>query len=145
MSAFTTAQLTAEINTDPKALGYAAFVASGNDTGVAALLNATYAGVGTVWLTRVPTSALVGSIVWADVSGMTQAQVELLQLLLLTGTVDASNPNIRGMFTGLFAGKTTLTNMTAAAQKVAPSRAEELWGAGTTVTVLDVAHALGRG
>jgi hypothetical protein len=142
---YTLAQLAAEITNDPKALGYAAPVAAGSLSGLAALINGTYPGVGTVWRTDVAAAELLGGIVWAEVSGFTAAQWEAVEVMLVPLTVDASNANVRAFFAGVFAGKTaTIANLTAIAQRANPSRAEELWGYGTVVSTTDIAHALGR-
>ena len=142
--AFTSAQLATEITTDPKSLGYGASATS-SYAAIAAKLNATYAGVGIVWRTDLSASEIVGCLVWSDLSAATVTQWTALQTLLIPAKIDASNANVRALFAGLFASAaTTLANLTAAAKKASPSRAEELWGYGTVISDNDIGHALGN-
>jgi hypothetical protein len=142
---FTTAQLLTEINTDPKALGYAPLKAANNYLGLVAKLNATYAGVGVVFRTDVQAQEVLASLVWSEISNLITNNWLTLNSLLIPGVIDASKVTIRNIFAGLFpAGTFPLTSaaLTAIAQKAAPSRAEELWGYGTIVGEQDVAHAI---
>lgn len=139
------AALAAEINNDPKALGYAALKASGSDADLAAKINATYVGVGSVWRTNVTAAELLSCIVWAEVSAFTAVKWAAVQVFLTPLVLDASQQRIRDFFAGAFSGcAATLANMSAMAKVTAPSRAEELWGAGNAVSATDIARALGR-
>lgn len=144
--AFTKAQLQAELNTDPKALGYAAPKAAGNYQGLIALVNGTYAGVGVVWRTDVRGAEVLAALVWSEISALSTNNWLALQSLLIPSTpIDANSARIRAWFSGLFPSATfplTSANLTAMGQKAAPSRAEELWGYGTYVTEQDVANAI---
>jgi len=139
--AFTTAQLASEINSDPAALGYAAHVASGDDAGVAALLNA--ATTTKVFRNDLATHEVLNAIVAADFAALTQLQVSKLALFFAgTTTVDATNANTRTIFLGVFTGMAnTVTALTALAQRNG-SRAEVLWGVGTVITAANVSLAL---
>lgn len=139
---FTSAQLAAEINTDSKGLGYAALKAAGNRLGLAALLNATYAGVGTVFRNDLKSLEIVGAIVNVDVTAFSATQWARVQVLITPPVIDASNANVRGQFTAIFSG-TTLANLNTLAQKANPSRAEELWGYKTVINDQDIANAIG--
>lgn len=140
--AFTSQQLADEITTDPKGLGYAAFVAAHDRQGLAAKINSTYPGVGTVWRTDLKPWEITASLVESEVSGMTQVQWLRVQTLLIPPMIDASQTNIRAQFSGIFSGKAqTLANLTAVAAKANPSRAEELWGYRTLITDTDIANA----
>lgn len=139
---FTSAQLATEINTDPKALGYAAFVTAHDRLGLAAKLNATYAGVAVVWRTDLKSWEVLAALVESEVTSLTQLQWTRVQTLLIPSMIDASNANIRAQFGGIFAGKTvTLANLNAVGAKASPSRAEELWGYRTIISDTDVANA----
>lgn len=141
--AYTLAQLKTELQSDPKGLGYAAPIAAGDDTAVAALVNSTYAGVGTVWRSSVPVADFLAALVWSEVSTFTQTQWEAFSVMLIPLRIDASQVNVRNFFAGLFTGKTvTLQNLTAAAKVTAPSRAQELWGDTAVVSVADIGYAL---
>jgi hypothetical protein len=143
MAAFTSAQLATEINATRPAT-YATAKAAGDDTGIAALVNGAGAGGVTVWKPRVSAADILGSLVASEVTAWTAVQWTALTALLIPGTVDATNARIRALFQALLPA-TSLTNATAVSQVTAPTRAEELWGAGVTVSGTDVARALGRG
>lgn len=139
----TTAALAAEITTDPKALGYAAFVLSGDDTALADRLNTTYAGVGVV-RRMVTNTEIVQCFVAAELKTRTQTQLLSMQLVLAPKMVDTSIGNIVDIFADVWAGTATLSALDVLSRVPAPTRAEELWGAGTVITATNVAHALGR-
>jgi hypothetical protein len=80
----------------------------------------------------------------SEVTAWTAQQWTALTALLIPGTVDATNARIRALFQQLLPAG-SLANATAASQVTAPTRAEELWGAGVTVSISDVSRALGRG
>jgi hypothetical protein len=146
---FTSAQLRTELTTDPKARGYAALLtaaeASHDWQPVADKVNSTYAGVGTVWRPNISAQELLSCIVWTDVSTFTAAQWEALSVMLIPLRIDATQQRVRDFFAGLFTGKAaTSNNLLATAQVAAPTRAEELWGAGTVVQANDCAIAAGN-
>lgn len=141
--AYTLQQLHDELMNDPKALNYAAHLSEGDDTGVAAILNSTYAAVGTVWRQSLTAAEVLGSLVDTEVAAWTQLQWTAFQCLISTGTVDATNARIRALFAKLVSGQ-SLTNLTAIAKVVTPTRAEELFGAGTVIPEAQVAAAMGR-
>jgi H+/Cl- antiporter ClcA len=141
MPNFTPAQLLAELNTDPAAIGYAALIAAGNDAGVAALLNAPTTT--SVYRNNIGVHEVVAAIAPADFAGLTTLQVAKLQLLFTgTTTIDASSPNTRALFVGIFAGMATSSASLTALASRPGSRAEVLWGTGTVVTGNDVSLAL---
>lgn len=144
MAGFTKAQLQTEINGDPKALGYAALKAAPNAyVTLRDKLNATYGGVGVVWRTDLSAREVLCCIAWADISAFTAAQSILLSLLLIPGSIDASNSNVQAQFAGLFGPATaTRAALLLAGKKANPSRAEELWGYNAVVSEQDVANAI---
>jgi hypothetical protein len=142
---YTLSQLADEINNDPKSLGYSTLVASGDDSSIAGLLNSTYAGVGTVYRPNVGAGEVMGSLVWSEVSGLTTNNWLALHSMLLPASIDATKSTVRNFFNGLFptgSFATTNANLLTVAKKASPSRAEELWGAGTVVPFLDVSRAI---
>jgi hypothetical protein len=144
VTAFTPAQLAAELNTDPKTLGYAALIAAKDRIGLAAKINSTYAAVGTVWRTDLRAAEILAALVETEITALTTNGWLQLQTLLIPGTVDASQVTIRNQFNGLLgAFATTIANLLAVAKKANPSRAEELWGYAVRVTEQDVAGAIG--
>jgi hypothetical protein len=143
----TVAALHDELTADPKALGYAPLVAAARVNGdwqsVADRVNTTYAGIATVFRPNVSAQELLTCIVWAEVAAFTATQWAALQCMLAPLRVDATQLTVRNFFAGLFAGKAgTLAALTAIAKVVAPTRAEELWGAGVVVSAGDCATAL---
>jgi hypothetical protein len=142
---YTIAQLKAEIDADPKTLGLVALRNAGNYLGIRDKLNATYGTVGVVYRTDVTSAEILASLVWTEIATLTTNSWLALHALLIPGLVDASQLRIRQMFVGLFPSATfplTNANLTALAQRPAPSRAEELWGFATRVTEQDVANAV---
>jgi hypothetical protein len=142
---FTNTQLVTEINTDPKSLGYAALKTAMNYKGLAAVLNSTYTGVGTVFRTDVRAQEVLSALVWSEISSLATNSWLTLNSLLIPGIIDATKTTIRNLFTGLFPSATfptTASNLNAIAIKASPSRAEELWGYGTSVGEQDVATAI---
>lgn len=94
----------------------AAALASGDQGAIAAAYNAL--GTGSIWLPAIPTSQLLGAIVWSEFVALTVQQQNAYLALAQGGTVDATNANIRSGFSTIFAGKVTLTNLSALAQRV---------------------------
>jgi hypothetical protein len=142
---FTNAQLTTELNTDPKALGYAALRSASNYIGLAAKVNSTYAGVGVVFRNDVTANEVLVALVWSEISALTTNNWLALHALLIPEVIDATKATIRAIFAGLFPAATfplTSASLTALAKKAGPSRADELWGYGTVVGEQDVANAL---
>jgi hypothetical protein len=141
---FTIALLKAEIANDPTGLGLHALSLAGQDQAVANLLNATTgAGTGSVWNNAVSGAALIACIAAADFTAMTALTVAKIQLLFgVGGTFDATQANNQANLAGLFSGASapTIAAATALLQRTG-SRAEVLWGTGTTVSALQCSQA----
>lgn len=146
---FTTAQLATELTTDPANLGYAALIAAGNDRDLAAALNLVRSGTSadnksyTVWRNDVSPKEVVNCIAPADFTNATQIQITKLNLLFTGNSVDATLSNVRANMANIFSGASAATtNALAAVSRRNGSRAESLWGTGTSVSADDVAKAL---
>lgn len=156
----TAAALRTELQTDPAALGYAALVASGNDAGLASLLNAPRAGIA-VRRADISTQELAEAILVTDFTALpanpTAAQLssERRYLAWLTGLLAGSavrllnddgtdTPVVANLKAIFAAGTGTHTRLVALASRQG-SRAEQLWGRGATVGASDVAAALRGG
>jgi len=142
---FTTAALTSEIQADPMAYGYAAFVAAGNDRGIADALNLVRAGASyKVDVGVIDSYLIVSAIIPAELATRTSAQISQLQLLTGAGRVDTAHPNVQAQFQAIFDAATAPVSRAAliALAKRQGSRAEQLFG--TKVTLNQVAAALGR-
>lgn len=132
-----------EIINDPNGLGYSTPYNLGNDDGVAALLNSVGAGAAySIFKNSVPIADLLKNFVPAEFNALTAVQVAKLQLLFAgSATIDPSDANTRSIFqTFLSAATGTLTNF-AALIKRQGSRAEVLFGIGTSISGSDVAAA----
>jgi hypothetical protein len=143
----TTAQLLSEIQNDPKALGYAAFISSHSDEGIASLINLkTGSGSGSVNIGVLLSYQIFNCFDRTEWAALTTQQKSDINAILAMGQVDTANTNVRAVFTSAFtnaAGPTrTAVN---ALVSVTGSRAEVLGGYGTVVLSSDVAKALGRG
>lgn len=136
-------QLAAFINGDPALV---VLKNAGNDVGIANVLNGLApGGPHSVWRPNILASELLGGVVWSEVQAFTAVKWSAITAMLSTGTVDATNPNIRDFFAGVFSGaNATVANMTAVAKVPAPSVAEVQWGAGTRISTAEIAVALGR-
>jgi hypothetical protein len=101
-----------------------AFLSAGDMTSIAAYYNSP--GTGFIWLPSITTSLLNDAIVWSEFASLTVAQQNTYMAMIVVGTVDATQANIRTGFSTIFSGKTTLSNLTALAQRV-PTRFESLF------------------
>lgn len=151
----TPAALKTEIQSDPLALGYAAFIASGNDMVLAALLNAiTGPGAATISRTAVTRGALLRGIIPALdqlASGVDSVGVAIppatsakwrnrFDALRASDSEVALDAPLGGMLQQLVTDKLTSQPYIDAITKRTGSRAEVLFGA--AVTHIDVANAL---
>lgn len=151
---FTLAALTTEINTDPTALGYAALKASGNDQGIADLLNIVRATISVkrpdcspaeileaIDLRDFPASPTgVASVPLAQSWLESVTQFARIRLTNDDGTKTTTRKNFDRLVNDTQGSQTRLD---AVAVRTG-SRAEQLFGAGVFVTPTNVANALGR-
>lgn len=151
----TPAQLTelhAELTTDPIALGYAPYVAAGNDNQCAAIINAlTGPGTASIALpsmTHDEFALLIAPVVMALGGSTAALQAKWTPMLnLISGvSVVVLNSTVMGMLSALsadFPAQLPTSSITAATTRIG-SRAEVRWGAGTMPQPIDVQHAMGR-
>jgi len=155
--AFTLAALKTELTTDPSQLGYAASVATRDDSITAELINRVRVAIAIkradiapsdvviaidvtdyTALPGTPTAAQLSSerrfLSWMEAA----ISVPSLRLVNEDGTDTMVTKNFKAMFP---AGSGTLTRLTALGLR-AGSRAEQLFGAGTIITAGDVAAAV---
>lgn len=142
------ASLAAELADDPAGLGYATYVAAGQDGDIEALINAaTGPGAGTVTLASVPRDAVLLGLSpallsigdksaevkdrWGRILGVIQAADSL--------TINASNLAMFGL--AILDGLMTQPQAEAIYRRTG-SRAEVLFGAGSRVDTSDIAKAL---
>jgi hypothetical protein len=160
--AVTSAQLLAEIQTDPAGLGYGPLLAAGQDWALADVINFVRDGA-----TPCPTNGIVGAAITVRRNDVTSSDIvsaidvadfktslNLMTMAWLTGLfsvgrVQLLQPN--GADTPVMANlrkllndtNGSLTRLTQVASRFG-SRAEQLFGPGTRVTVDDIARAFGR-
>ena len=139
MAIFTLAALKSELVNDPASVGYATPRTQGDTQRLADLINAV--GAGTTFRNDIAPKEVINAIAAADFAGLTAVKCAQLQLLLLAAPIDATLTNVRQRFADIFVAGTTLTALQAMAQRNC-SRAETLWGTGTTITPEQVARAL---
>lgn len=129
--------LKAEIDTDPKELGYA----DKTDQEVANLLNEIGLSGDTVLKSSVSPEEMLFALDYDDLAGLLVAQLQILTLYTNNGDLDINNALIQKTFKALFGAETTSrANLLALAQQSA-SRAQVLCG--KNVKYWDVARARG--
>jgi hypothetical protein len=146
-----------ELRNDPAGLGYAPLLALGADEALAKLLNlrgrpgrrpVTVRGLLRWGATSGVLSDLVTSSQGASSRAARAVSLAFLRLLDRLDSLDLDDADIRAMVDALvLAGVLTAAQRTElmALGAAQVSRAEELFGPGTSVGHLDVAQALGRG
>lgn len=135
-------QLAAEIANDPKALGYE----GRSDYEIATLLSTPGLSAETIFRAYTDTAEVVAGIVRAEWTALSAGDKQFLaDVILKAPRLKTGDANLRTSVATIFGvGTTSRANLTAAASKSA-SRAEVLFGEGTSVSDTDVARALGRG
>jgi hypothetical protein len=151
------AQLTTELQTDPRSYGYAPFIASGSDQTLADMLNLVRTGSNggpaiSIKRDDVQSSEVYHALELSDLvtnPGASQLQwfsatllaAYPIQLLNADGSSTPVRTNILALLkSGASASKTRL----GALETRLGSRAEELFGGRTYINSADVARALGR-
>lgn len=138
------AALKLELEQDPVGVGYAAHLATGSLSPVVELLNAPRAGV-TVYRGVIPSYEIINATAPTEWAALSTAERQRYQTLTGAGQVDVGNANVRDAFAAMFgAGTVTRAALVALASRPG-SRAEEVLGAGVTVSADDVARALREG
>jgi len=134
--------LRTELQQDPKTLGYAAHITSGNDQAITDILNTTGATSEVLLREAVDAREIVQCFVYSEWLALTADQKAYINMAIGAGTVDSSNANIGVAFGTIFgAGTQTILNLVAMATRPA-SRAEVVLGRGVSVSATDIAHAL---
>lgn len=129
--------LKTEINTDPKAIGYA----DKSDYDISVLMNTPGASSETLFKSYTPTEDLVACIVRPEFDALAAAGKTYLDMVFQAPKVKTGDATLRTQMGSLFAaGTSTRTNLTNAASRAA-SRAEILFGENAYITDQDVAIA----
>lgn len=125
--------LKVEIQTDPKALGYSAPARVGDLNRLADLLNTRGAGAGdTTTVGTTNAFELQQLVVPAEYLALTQAQRDLWDCIITTGTVriSLSNTLIRNQIGAVWSAATSTRGNIVATQSRSASRIEVLFGEG---------------
>jgi hypothetical protein len=122
---------------------YAALVASGSDNQLADLLNAVSAAY-QIDREVIPAHEVIDATVPAEWAALSAAEKERYAVLTGAGQVNVKSANVRAAFLAMFGAGTATRTALAALQKRDASLAENLFGAGTHITHIDVAIALRR-
>jgi len=144
MADLTAAQLTAlatEINTDPKALGYAGKTVAQRTT----IINTVGASSEKIGAGVVQGWQLMDQVIQSEFIQLTVANQNLFLAYLAGGQIDASSANVQANFLAMFpsgTAPTTRANLIAFVNRSA-SRAEVLFGAGAVVSSWDMGRATG--
>jgi hypothetical protein len=138
----TIAALRTEIDTDPKALGYATLKLQTNGPeAVAAKLNEVGASAETLFKSYVPLEDMLAEIVFSEYSGWSAAQKTNIDQFLRGLRIRTGSANMRTTLGALIPTGASRTAMVALASRSA-TRAEILFGEGVRVTDQQVAEAL---
>lgn len=142
MADLTAAQLTVlatELNTDPKALGFA----GKNNAQCAAILNTAGASSETINPGTLPTWQVTAAIVGTEWTALSQANKDLLAFYLNQGTIDTTSANVRTAIGGMFNAGATKTALTNLVNRPA-TRGEILFGVNIIIAASNVGQALNR-
>ncbi len=142
MAVMTLVALRAELDADPKALGYALlWTQSNGPEAVAARLNeANTVPADTIFKSYVTMEDFLAEIVLADYNALTAAQKTALDQFARGTRIKTGSANMRATIGALFPASATRTALIALASRAA-SRAEVLWGENARVTDVQVADA----
>lgn len=134
--------LKSEFETDPNHYGYVSYWSSGGDEALCGLINQTRSEIH-VPANNVDGSVLLRAFAPADIASMTELQLNQLQLITsASGGVSIGATQTLTLISTLFpslssASTTAITNLSTRAG----SRAEQLFGVGTTIGWDDVVAA----
>lgn len=142
MSTPTLAVLKTELTTDPKALGYATLKLQTNGPeAVAARINElNTVPADTIFKSYVPVEELLAELQWAEFTAWSAAVKTGLDQYFRGTRIKTGSATLRASLAAMLPASTSKTNMVALATKTA-SRAEFLWGEGTTISAQDVSLA----
>jgi hypothetical protein len=114
----------------------------GNHQAIANALNQPQAGI-TVRRGPAPSHMVMSAIIGTEFASLAAGPRDYLMALVSAGLVDLSNDNVRSALGAAFpAGTTSRANLIALADKTPASRAEQMFGVGTVITVADVGTLL---
>lgn len=136
--------LKVELQTDPKALGYSAFVTIRDLNRLVDLINTPGLTNDTVSVAIVTSSDLQVNVVGSEYLGLTAGQRNLWDVIIFTGTqgIALSNPNVRNQIGVVWSAATTTRSNLSNLQNRQSSRAEALFGENITIGTGEIDLAL---
>jgi hypothetical protein len=140
------AALAQELNTDSLGIGYAPHIASGDDGGLATMLNAPRTGQ-TCQSGPLTPQQVLGAITISDLAaGNDVALVTWVnQINAMPVGLDLNNAKVAAIFARFFATTSASYTALAALRTISGcSRAQQLFGVACVILATDVAAALGR-
>ena len=141
-----TTSLHTELTTDPDSIGYAPYVASGDDGTLASMLNAPRTGQ-TCQSGPLTPQQVLGAITITDLASGQDTALLAWTTLINTMPVglDLNNSKVAAVFNRFFAAGTASYNALLALRTVnGCSRAQALFGVSCVIAASDVAAAMGR-
>lgn len=139
--------LKTELLTDPKAVGYSTFVAMGDYNRLADLLNRRGQTNETISISIITSVDLQANIVGTEYISLNQAQRDLWNCLITTGTggLAISNTNIRSQIGQVWSAATSSRALLTALQTRSASRIEVLFGEGLVADTNTIQYAVVHG
>jgi hypothetical protein len=138
------ANLHAELTVDPKSIGFAPLLVSGDDTEIANLLNATTGpGIGIVPHEPIAPNDFIALLDPNELDSLTALQLAQIQVYEAAGEINFGSPNVQQWLNKVFDNASfpvTHSNLDALFNRTA-SRAEVLFGAGVVINSSQVATA----
>ena len=132
--------LKTELTTDPKGYGYSVFWTNGQDWKLADLLNQVRDMIN-IDRGLLEAHEIFECIVPTEWVALSIQEKERIQLILSMGNINSKGTNTRAAFQATFGtGTITRANLTALLTRKG-SRAEELFGSGTSISWDDIAKA----
>lgn len=133
--------LNIELTEDPSKVGYQDFIKKGDDMGVASLVN-SITNDNIVPREAITASGLFGSIDPGEFFKMDSLQLQQLQCILSINSFNLNDPSSEKILFNIL-GPISVSSLQLL-QNRPGSRSESLFGSGVSITVNDVAIALGR-
>lgn len=136
--------LKVELQTDPKALGYSAFVTIRDLNRLVDLINTPGLTNDTVSVAIVTSRDLQVNVIGSEYTGLTAAQRNLWDVIIFTGTqgIALSNANVRNQIGVVWSAATTTRSNLSNLQNRQSSRAEALFGENTNIGTGEIDLAL---
>jgi hypothetical protein len=138
-----------ELEADPLGLGYEPLLASGNDTGLCALLNShSGLGTGTVNLSSVSRTDFLLAIapaylVLPTLNASVQAKWDrILAVIGAADRIDCTDPRVQALLSAAVIDGVLTSDQAIAINQCIGSRAEVLLGPGTELSIGDISFAL---